>query len=739
MTSAATAMIRVALLGNPNTGKSTLFNALSGGRQQTGNYPGVTVEKKSTKYSVGGRGFELIDLPGTYSLAPKSPDEMVTVDVLLGRQAGEERPDVVVCVVDASNLERNLYLFSQAMELKLPVVLALNMSDVAEKQGQSIDIAELSKRLQTTIIRTQAHRGIGISELKHAIAAASDEGQKAPEFRSPLPAALIEEAKNLRALSLEANEKLPEFLAERLILDSTGYLEHCDTIPLSTRLRGELAQSRERLKAVGIAIPAIEPISRYKWIGRTLDGVMSRPSTRRLTLGDKADAILTHRVWGTLVFIAVMIAIFQAVFLIGEPSGEILDNRVLGPAVKFVEQLLAEGPLRSLLTDGMIQGVGGVLVFLPQILVLFLFIAILEDCGYMARAAYLMDRLMTNVGLSGKSFIPLLSSFACAVPGIMATRTIENRRDRMVTILVAPLMSCSARLPVYTLLIGAFVPQLFWLGGVLSLQGLVMLAMYFVGGFAAVIAAWILKKTIFHGPTPPFVMELPAYKWPGIQIVTRRVFDSGWSFVARAGTLILAVSILTWAASYFPRDASALPKELVTKQQQLELRIASASEEERELLFADLGNVEAQISSEHLRNSYLGRMGRAIEPAVRPLGWDWRIACAAIASFPAREVIVATLGVIYNLGSDADEENPQLRDAIKAAKWDGTNRPVFSLATALSVMVFFALCAQCSSTLVVIWRETGSWIWPVFTFAYMTGLAYLGALVTFQVAAALGG
>jgi ferrous iron transport protein B len=383
------------------------------------------------------------------------------------------------------------------------------------------------------------------------------------------------------------------------------------------------------------------------------------------------------------------------------------------------------------LVTGVIGGVGGVVVFLPQIFTLFFFIAILEDCGYMARAAYLMDKLMSRIGLSGKSFIPLLSSFACAVPGIMATRVIENRRDRLVTILVAPLMSCSARLPVYTLLIGAFVPNLTLGLGRLQipwLQGLVMFAMYSIGIVAGIGAAWVLKKTILRGATPPFVMELPSYKMPGLSIVLHRMFEQGWSFVYRAGTLILCVSILVWGLCYYPHDGSQIDPALLQQQAAL-----SAPDSRLPAPDAQLAAVENEIAGQYLAHSYLGRMGKWIEPAVRPLGWDWRIGCAAIASFPAREVVVATLGVIYNLGEDQDEASTDLKHTLQAATHDGTQEKVFNLPVALSVMVFFALCAQCASTLAVIRRETGSWSWPALTFVYMTLLAYIGALLTYQI------
>jgi ferrous iron transport protein B len=389
--------------------------------------------------------------------------------------------------------------------------------------------------------------------------------------------------------------------------------------------------------------------------------------------------------------------------------------------------------------DGIFGGVGGVLAFLPQILILFVFIAILEDCGYLARAAYLMDRLMSHVGLSGKSFIPLLSSCACAIPGIMSARVIENERDRLTTILVAPLMTCSARLPVYALLIAAFVPARAYCGGLVRLQGLTLTAMYALGIMMAVVVALLLKRTILRGETPPFVMELPSYKLPSIQTIFFRVVERGVVFLRCAGTLILAVSILIWALLYYPHDAKVVEAPFRPQVQALESRLAALApgDPQQKKLADQLVALDHQIAGAYQRQSWLGRAGRRIEPVFKPLGWDWRISSAVLASFPAREIVVATLGVIYNLGKDVDTETheglSQLSNRLHAATWDGTNRPVFNLPVAFSIMVFFTLCAQCAATLAVIRRETNSWRWPAFTFAYMTVLAYVGALLTYQV------
>jgi ferrous iron transport protein B len=723
--------IHVALIGNPNVGKSTLFSALAGVRQRVGNYPGVTVEKKVGRCTIHGKQFELIDLPGTYSLAPRSPDEMIAVDVLLDRQANAPEIDVILCIVDASNLQRNLYLVSQVRELGKPVVLALNMIDLAEEKGIACDLEALRRQLPVTIVPIQAHRREGLDELRLALAEAP--GTQVAPWTSPFPEAFQQEVASLEKLIAEQQQPLPRYLVERLLLDVGGYLDQHLHNRHASGLLDELAAARARLSQAGCPVPAVEAMARYSWVGGVLEGVVTQQQRDHKTTTDKIDDILTHRIWGLLFFIVLMAITFQAVFYVAEPASMAIDW-LQDAASAPIDAALADGALKSLLIKGVIAGVGGVLVFLPQIFVLFLFIAILEDCGYMARAAYLMDRLMSRLGLSGKSFVPMLSSFACAVPGVMATRVIENPRDRLTTILVAPLMSCSARLPVYALLIAAFIPKRAILGPVLGLQGVTMLAMYSIGIVTAAAVAWLLKSTILRGPTPPFVMELPSYKMPSLGIVLHRMFERGWAFVKRAGTLIFAVSVLVWAAAYYPRAEENIDPALRSRQSELQQEIlaADANPQQQALLQEQLAVVNNRISGQHLRHSFLGRAGQFVEPVVRPLGWDWRIGCAAIASFPAREVIVATLGVIFELGED-NEGDESLHHALQNATWEGTDRPLFNVPVALSVMVFFALCAQCAATLAVIKRETNSWRWPIFTFVYMTGLAYVAAMAVYQI------
>jgi ferrous iron transport protein B len=733
-------VLTVALIGNPNTGKSTLFNALAGMQARVGNYPGVTVERKIGRFREGRTTVRLVDLPGTYSLSPRSPDEMVSVEVLLGRQPDVGRLDAVVCILDAANLERNLFLASQVLDIGLPTVLVINMHDLARQRGTQIDAGELSRRLGVPVIATEAHRRVGIEEVRRAILAAA--GGAAATSRRVFPPAFYDECRQLsEALRDVAASAPPDYLVERLVLDVNGHVERLLTHNGSAVVGQRLAEARRRLAECGCRVPAAEARIRYADIGRLLDGVLQRCDHRRATVSDRIDHVLTHRAAGLAVFALLMFVVFQSIYTW---AGPLMEGIAAGQSLVagLVGGWIAPGALRSLLVDGIIAGVGGVLVFLPQIMLLFLFIAVLEDCGYMARAAFLMDRVMTRLGLSGKSFIPLMSSFACAIPGVMATRVIENRRDRMVTLLVAPLMSCSARLPVYLLLIGAFIPATRYAGGWVSLQALVLLAMSSLGALVAVPAAWLMKKTIFRGETPPFVMELPSYKVPSLRVVLHRAYERGKAFVTRAGTLIFATSILVWAAGYFPgdhRELDAIVAQIESRQAARDDPAAASTPDAGTSASIDgLVARRNELSGRLIETSYLGRLGHAIEPAVRPLGWDWRIGVGAIASFPAREVIIATLGTIYSLGRDVDEHDEGLASAMRSAvRPDG--RPVYNVPVALSIMVFFALCAQCAGTLMTIKRETDRWIWPVFTFVYMTTLAYLGALVTYQVGSLLGG
>ncbi len=738
-----TKTVTVALVGNPNAGKTTLFNALSGLRQRVGNYPGVTVELKKGSFTApGGIPIDLIDLPGTYSLAARSPDEMVAVDLLLGRRPEEPRPDVVLSIVDATNLDRHLYLTSQLLDLGEPVVLAVNMVDAAEAQGIKVDCPRLAQEMGIPVIPIQANKGIGLDALTAALLAAAQAG------RSPRGVAFpVAFEKEVAALQTEVGTEVPGFLTRRLLLDVGGYTEQWLVAKQGKELREQLDAARKRLADAGIPVPAVEARTRFGWVRPVVAAAVTKPAVRAVTWTDRLDKVLTHRVWGTLVFLGLMFLVFESIFLWAKPLMEMIDG-VRQVSAKWVEGTMSPGPLRGLLSDGIIKGVGSVLVFLPQIMILFGFIAVLEDCGYMARAAFLMDRLMSKCGLSGKSFIPLLSSVACAVPGVMSTRVIENRRDRLATIMVAPLMSCSARLPVYVLLIATFLPVAssdrpdgfpWWV------PGLTLFAMYMLGFILAPIIALLLKRTLLKGATPVFVMELPAYKRPTVRGVLRRMMDAGYAFVRRAGSVILWSMILIWVMLYFPySDAAgvnyddriaAVEKKKDTAEEEAKALETAGQEvpEEIQKAITDAEEERNAINGEWKRNSYMGRVGRFLEPAFEPLGWDWRIGMAAIASFPAREVFVGMLGMVYDLGDEPGEGGSALPDTLRKEWTADPARGRYAVVVALSVMVFVALCLQCASTLAVIHRETKGWAWPAFTFAYMTTLAYAGAFVTFQV------
>ena len=724
----------VALIGNPNTGKTTLFNALTGLSQHVGNYPGATVERKIGHLDLSPSGaVDLFDLPGTYSLAAHSPDEILAVDVLLSQRADAAPVDAILAIVDASNLHRNFYLISQLVELDRPLLIALNMTDVAQRRGVRIDAAGLAQRLGVPVVPISARQRQGLDELRQALAAliygdAPARAQTRPTF----PAALQGQVDALAGRQIPDADgslrTLSPVEALRALVDEDGSVEQRLNERLGPEFAAELTTSRN---AVGTSDPlsGLESEARYAWIDQVIGDCLQQPGHLQSHRSDRIDRVLTHSIGGTFIFIAINALVFQAIYTWAGPLMDIIDT-LFGQVGAWAGAILPQGPLRSLVVDGIIGGVGGVLIFLPQIAILFLFIALLEDCGYMARAALLMDRLLTRCGLSGKSFIPLLSSFACAVPGIMSARTIEDRRDRFTTILVAPLMSCSARLPVYILFIGAFIPDQPLLGGFFNLQGLVLLGMYSIGILVAIPLAWLLKKTLLKGEAPPFLMELPSYKVPAPRTILLRVYHSGSAFVTRAGSIILATTIAMWALAYFPRS------ETVIEQYEQE-RVEAHTLHQDDALTTALAAINQRQAADLISASFLGQAGMWIEPAVRPLGWDWRIGMATLASFPAREVIISVLGTIYSLGGDQDEESSDLRAALHKSTWpDG--RPVFNVPVVLSIMVFFALCAQCAATLATIQRETNSWLWPLFTFAYMTGLAYVGAFITYQLTMWLG-
>ncbi|MBR7621016.1 ferrous iron transport protein B [Phenylobacterium sp. 20VBR1] len=623
MTDVALSPARVALVGNPNSGKTALFNALTGGRQKVANYAGVTVERKEgTVTTASGRTIHVLDLPGTYSLRARSPDEVVTRDAVLGQLAGETPPDVIVCVADATNLRLVLRLILELKQVGRPLVLALNMFDIAQRQGLRIDLEGLARDIGAPIVTTVATRKRGIEELVAQIDATTLEAAAAgaQDWREP-------DAGEIRDAHREA---------QRLMKAHVRPPEHPDT------------------------------------------------------LTGKVDAVLLHPVWGLLILFALLLVMFQAVFTWATPLMDLIDAGMtaLGGLVALA---VPEGLVRSLLVDGVIAGVGSVLVFLPQILILFLFIIMLEDSGYMARAAFLMDKIMGGAGLHGRAFIPLLSSFACAIPGIMSTRVIDSKRDRLTTILVAPLMTCSARIPVYTLIIGAVVPARV-VGGVFSLQGLVMFALYAAGIFSALGVSFVMRRFFWRGVSEPFMMELPTYKKPDPTNVARNLLLRGQIFMSRAGRIILPLMVLVWFLSTFP--------------------------------YAPVGATAPAIDY-----SFAGMIGHFIQPVLAPIGFNWQMSVALVPGMAAREVAVAALGTVYAVG-DADQASGGLAAKL-AQQW--------SLASGLSFLAWYVFAPQCVATLGVVKRETNSWVWPTVMFAYMIALAYIAALIVYQVTVALGG
>lgn len=683
----------IAIVGNPNCGKTTLFNALTGMRQKVGNYPGVTVEKKEGKILLGnGTEASLLDLPGTYSLLANSPDEKIVSDVLFGKIPKTPVPDAIICVVDATNIERNLYLVSQILDLGFPVVIALNMYDVAQQEDVHIDIKKLGITLGIPCIPTVASKGMGVKELLAAIPLANKGTKRAHHWE--LPREVEAEYAELVGL-LQTNDKLHLSIAQheaQNLLSTAKQIESFST-SFSHETLSHVKQDHARLEGMGINRHSIFVESRYKWIHQIFKSTVTHKRKSKKSIHDKIDEIVTHRVWGFIIFFVLMGVMFQTIFAWANFPMELIGIGFdrLGNSVGSI---IPPGDLHDLIVNGAIGGVGAVITFLPQILFLFLFLGLLEDTGYMARAAFIMDRVMSKVGLHGKSFIPLLSSFACAIPGIMATRTIENQRDRLVTILVAPLMSCSARLPVYTLLIASFIPNTL-LFGFVGLPALVVISMYLLGLSSALLMAFIFKNTLLKGMRPPFILELPPYRMPSLKNTLLHMWERSVLFLKRAGTIILGVSIILWFLATYPKLEDGTP-------------------------------------SEKLAHSFVGRAGHFIEPAIKPLGFDWKIGIGILSSLLQREVFVSTLGTIYNI-ENADDSSTSLRQQIQQDVDPATGLPTFTALTAVCIMVYYVLAMQCMSTIAVVKRETNGWKWPVFQFSYMTVLAYIGTFITYRV------
>jgi ferrous iron transport protein B len=717
--------LTIALAGNPNAGKTSLFNALTGMRQKVANYPGVTVERKEGAWPLaeGAPPSRLVDLPGLYSLDAASPDEQIAHDVLTGRAAHTPAPDVVVAAVDATNIERNLYLATQLLEIGRPLVVALTMVDLAERAGVEVDAARLGESLGVVVVPVNARRREGLEELARAVLDAAV--GPAPSAKWRLSPRAEEEVARLSADGARAREAALHDL-------------YSDELPEEDARREAVAGARERLSNADARWWQEPLLARYDWIERAAAESVRAPARgrRRPDATERIDSVVTHKFLGPAVLLLVMLVVFQTIFSWATLPMDLID-RGFGAFGESLRSTMPAGLLTDLLVDGVVAGVGGVLVFLPQILLLFFFIALLEDSGYMARAAFLMDRLMRGVGLHGKAFVPLLSSFACAIPGIMATRTIENPKDRLATILIAPFMSCSARLPVYTLMIAAFFAdrRLF---GFLSVGALIILSMYLLGIVVAVVVAWVLKRTILKSPPPPLVLELPPYRVPNLLNVAQAMRTRAWLFVKRAGTVILAISILLWALMTFPRsEQKPVPdaQEGAVVQTLRETGVESRGEPAPETA-APSGEAVADEAAQ-LRQSYAGRLGQLIEPAIEPLGFDWRIGIALVASFAAREVLVSTLSIVYNVGKDAEADSPSLIEAVRNARRpDGT--PAWTPLVAVSLMVFFVLACQCMSTVAVVRRETNSWRWPLFMVGYMLALAYIASFITYQGGRLLG-
>lgn len=694
----------VALIGNPNCGKSSLFNHLTGLRQKIGNFPGVTVDKKVGFCKISdGSDIQVIDLPGTYSLYPNSLDEQVVLEVLTN-QNHADYPDLAVIVVDSSNLKRNLLLFEEVNDLGIPTVLALNMLDVANEIGVSINTPKLEKLLGIPVVEVNAREGIGLEGLKLTIFRALEKKQV---------------HQNLEVVSEDmkpAVKQIKEKFSLKTDYAALHYLTQTDKLSfLGQNDQRFLEDIATDLKLDADGFQAKEVMDRYRDIGQTLSQVVEIESEKHnsLTLTQKIDNVLIHRFWGYVIFLGILFLIFQSVFTLANYPMDLIDGGIAS-LNDFLKSILPESKITDLLTDGLIAGIGGVVIFIPQIAFLFAFISILEESGYMARVVVLMDKLIRRFGMSGKSVVPLISSMACAVPAIMSARTIGNWKDRLITIMVTPLMSCSARLPIYTILIALVVPddKLF---GLFGFQGLALMGLYLLGFFSALVGGWFLKKILKTNERTFFVMELPTYKKPRWKQVGFTILEKVKTFVFEAGKVIVAISIVLWVlASYGPGEGFSKAEERVAAQN----------------IGLSVDELEPKIAAEKLQNSYAGLFGKFIEPAIKPLGYDWKIGIALITSFAAREVFVGTISTIYSIGAD-DADDSTIKSRLKNEVNPETGEAVFSVATSYSLLIFYVFAMMCMSTIAVVYRETKSWKWPIIQLVYMSALAYVSAFAVY--------
>ena len=691
-------------MGNPNSGKSSLFNCLTGMNQKVGNFPGVTVEKKTGISQLSMGDAEITDLPGSYSLYPRRLDEWVSYKVLMHQDA-EIKADVIVAVADASNLKRNLLFCTQLIDLKIPVVVVLTMLDIGHKKGISIDIAELERELGVPVVAVNPRKKKGIPQLKKVIEQIAVGLYKVP----------VNDFIDNKALAAEAIDELKRELPELSDYSAVHYLMHHESFRLSDTTQEKIESIEQKNKFNPIKTQAEEILLRYSRIRHIMRLSVTEPDPlQKSLLTDKLDDVLLHRRWGYLILLVVLFLLFQSVFLLASYPMDWIDK---GFALLsgWLSSVLPANNLTDLLVNGIIPGLGGILMFVPQIAILFALITILEDTGYMARISFLTDRLMRSVGLNGKSVMPMISGFACAIPAVMSARSIENRKERLLTILITPLMSCSARLPVYTILIGLVIPNRYLLGFI-GLQGLVMLALYFLGFIMALIISYVAKWFIKIRERSFFILELPVYRSPRWKNVWHTMWSKAKIFVIDAGKVIMIISLILWALSSFGPGAKMHEATLKYQQQ-----LAAPT--------ADTLQLQKDYANAKLENSYVGIIGKSLEPVIQPLGYDWKIGIAIVTSFAAREVFVGTMATLYSVG---DEKNKgPLKEKMKAAVHpDG--RAVYSLATGVSLMLFYAFAMQCMSTLAVVKRETRSWKWPLIQLVYMTGTAYVISLVAYQ-------